>query len=364
MPADPTFIELVVKSLKATARHDQDDETAPTVILWIDPDREWESILPLLRNRLPILTWGPLEKDERSGPAIWIRCMLARVMPDRIAPNTVPILYIPGIVLELLTKSEDRIKELEPLAELTFSGNFWKCTKGAFWSVDQFFQDKDEGLGLEMRVDDFTRRAMLRALPFLCDLKLSQLKAEEPWKSKDFEELMMLDNVEKKIQRGEHSQLEFKSTCHWDMIAGLKNPGLEQEIQKAIAGLLNSERGGTLLVGVENNGNVCGIEMDLQTFGPEHQSVDFYEQHLMQILLNAYGKEFAAYLHPTFHPVDGKTVCQIVVDPSPEPIVIPYLFADKKIKEETFFLRVGNATNPLNLKAVVKYVKLRWTVKK
>jgi len=104
--------------------------------------------------------------------------------------------------------------------------------------------------------------------------------------------------------------------------------------------------------------------MDLQTFEPERQNVDFYEQYLMQILLTVYGKEFAAYLHPSFHPVNGKTVCQLIVDPSPEPIVIPYLSPKKAAKEETFFLRVGNATNPLNLKAAVNYVKLRWGGKK
>jgi len=305
-----------------------------------------------------------LVKDERCGPAIWIRCMLARVMPDRIAPNAVPVIYLPGIATESLIDPNQRMKELEPLTELIYSGKFWRCANGNYWSVDGFFRDKEAGLGVEMRDDDYTRKAMLRALPFLCDMKLSELKAEEPWKSKDFEELMVLDGVEKKIQRGEHAQLEFKSTCRWDMKAGTKNSGLEQEIQKAVAGLLNSERGGALLIGVENNGNVCGIEMDLQTFEIEFQDVDYYEQYLMKILLNAYGKEFAAYIHPTFHPINGKTVCQVLVDPAPEPTVIPYLFPKKQGKEDTFFLRVGNATNALSLKEAIKYVRLRWTTRR
>lgn len=364
MPADPTFIEILVKGIKSLSRHDSDEETAPSVIIWIDPSREWETILPLIRHHLPVLTLGPWVKDERTGPAIWIRCMLARVMPDRIAPNTVPVIYLPGIAAELLIDPNLRTKALEPLSELIFTGKFWQCPNGNCWSVEGFFHDKEVGVGIGTRDDDYTRSAMLKALPILCEMKLSQLKAEEPWKWKDFEELMVIDNVEKKIKRGEHAQLEFKSSCRWDMKAGEKNSGLEQEIQKAVAGLLNSERGGILLIGVENSGNVCGIEMDYQTFGIEFQNVDSYEQYLTSILLNVVGKEFTAYIHPTFHVVNEKTVCQVLVDPAPEPIVIPYLFPRKQGKEDTFFLRVGNATNALNLKESVKYVRLRWTTKR
>lgn len=356
MPADPTFIELVAKSLKSMARHDPDEETAPTAILWMDPDREWEPILPLLRNRLPILTWGPLEKEERCGPAVWIRCMLARVMPDRIAPNTVPVVYLPGITPESLLNAENRTKELDPLAEFIFSGKFWRCTDCDCRSVDRFFRDHNEGIGIEMREDDFTRKAMLRALPVLCDMKLSQLKADEQWKAKDFEALADT-GVKKLIELGESSSLEFKSTARWDIVQQKADAVIEQVILKTVAGFLNSERGGTLLIGVEDNRNICGIEVDYQTFkNTDHHNCDAYERWLVSLLLSVFGKEFATQIHPSFQTIDGKTICKLVIDPAPEPVFV----TDKIKQDEIFYLRVGNATNTLGVKAAVNFYKTRW----
>lgn len=356
MPADPTFIEILVKGIKSISRHDPDEEAAPSAILWIDPSREWEPILPLLRQRLPVLTLGPLVKDERCGPAIWIRCMLARVMPDRIAPNAVPVIYLPGIATESMINADNRLKELEPLAEIMYSGKVWQCADGNFWSVDGFFRDKEIGVGIEMRDDDFTRKAMLRALPMLGDLKKSQLKDEEPWKAKDFEALADT-GVKKLIDLGESSSLEFKSTANWDMVLQKPNSDLLQVILKTVAGFLNSERGGTLLIGVEDNKNVCGIELDYQTFkDPNNHNCDAYERWLVTLLLNAFGKEFASQLHPSFQTLDGKTVCKLVIDPAPEPVFIN----DKVKHEDVFYLRVGNATNALGVKVAVNYYKSRW----
>lgn len=357
MPEDPTFIELVAKRIKSQATHfDPGDETGPTIILWPDENREWEPILPLLRKRLPILTWGPYDKEEGRGPAVWIRCKVSRVLQEKFAPNTIPVVYLPGISQELLTDCENRPRELDLLAEMIYTGVCWTGTDGICWSVFQFFQDNGEGLGVQMRDDDFTRKAMLRALPMLGDLKKSQLKDEEPWKAKDFEALADT-GVKKLIDLGESSSLEFKSTANWDMVLQKPNSDLLQVILKTVAGFLNSERGGTLLIGVEDNKNVCGIELDYQTFkDPNNYNCDAYERWLVTLLLNAFGKEFAPKLHPSFQTLDGKTVCKLVIDPATEPV-----FVNDKVKhEDVFYLRVGNATNALGVKAAVNYYKSRW----
>lgn len=357
MPEDPTFIELVAKRIKSQATHfDPGDETGPTIILWPDENREWEPILPLLRKRLPILTWGPYDKEERCGPAVWIRCMVSRVLPEKFAPNTIPIVYLPGISKDMLTDSENRSRELEPLTEMIFTGVCWTGAYGICWSVFQFFQDEVEGLGVQMRDDDFTRKAMLRALPMLGDLRKSHLKEEEPWKAKDFEALANT-GVKKLIELGESSNLEFKSTAYWDMVQQKPNLDLQQVILKTVAGFLNSERGGILLIGVEDNKNICGIELDYQTFkNQNNHNCDAYERWLLTLLLNAFGKEFASQIRPSFQTLDGKFVCKLVIDPAPEPVFIN----DKAKNEDVFYLRVGNATNALGVKAAVNYYKSRW----
>ncbi|MHC5083377.1 MAG: AlbA family DNA-binding domain-containing protein, partial [Planctomycetota bacterium] len=63
------------------------------------------------------------------------------------------------------------------------------------------------------------------------------------------------------INTGEGDQLEFKSTLRWNLKAN--RPGKEIEISalKTIVAFLNSE-GGSLIVGIEDNGNILGIEAD------------------------------------------------------------------------------------------------------
>lgn len=141
------------------------------------------------------------------------------------------------------------------------------------------------------------------------------------------------------------------------MVQQKPNLDLQQVILKTVAGFLNSERGGILLIGVEDNKNICGIELDYQTFkNQNNHNCDAYERWLLTLLLNAFGKEFASQIRPSFQTLDGKIVCKLVIDPAPEPVFIN----DKTKNEDVFYLRVGNATNALGVKAAVNYYKSRW----
>jgi hypothetical protein len=334
-------------------------ETPPVAILWFDPSREWESILPLIRKQLIILTLGEHIPEERSGPAIWIRCMLTRVLEDRIPAGTVPVIYFPGIDARIFLEAEKRPESLQPLADLIFRGYLWVCEKGTPWSVDQFFRDTNVGPGVKTREDDFTRKAMLRALPNLCDLTIPKLKEEEPWKAKDFDALELENGIEKLIEIGEHALLEFKASGRWNIEEGKPNPKMEFIILKTVAGFMNSIQGGTLLIGVHDNKDICGIELDYLSFAEEKRNADYYERWLNTLITNEFGKEFAPQIHISFFPIKGKTVCRIRVSPAPKPALVN----DKQANSEIFYLRVGNATNPLKLREVLDYYKVRWESK-
>ncbi len=62
--------------------------------------------------------------------------------------------------------------------------------------------------------------------------------------------------------KNEHKDLEFKSSFIYDVKKRFKNKALKKECTKTIAGFLNSS-GGTLLVGVEDDGNIIGLAQDL-----------------------------------------------------------------------------------------------------
>ena len=79
------------------------------------------------------------------------------------------------------------------------------------------------------------------------------------------------------IARGESSSLEFKSSLRYDRERGVVNKELTKAVAKTIAGFLNGE-GGTLLLGVSDEGGITGIEDDLATL--RRPNADGFEQNL------------------------------------------------------------------------------------
>lgn len=353
-----TFLETLIKHLKAITAFNPADEIAPVAILWPDGERDWEPLIPRLRQHLPLITLGPYAPKERTGPVAWIRCMLARALPDKLAPNTIPIVYLPGVSSRALCNGEQRPRGLEPLAELRYRSVMWITSDQYDWTVIGFFQNTDHGLGVQVRDDPFTLKAMRRVLPVLSDLTLDRLREESPWKVKDFEALVEA-GISALIDLGESEEREFKSTARWHMVDGKFDSTLEHVILKTVAGFLNSKRGGTLLIGVEDNHNICGIELDFQTFSkPEMRNCDGYERWLMTLLLNMYGQEFASVIHITFHDAGSHKVCRVDLDPAPSPAFVKEKKDGKE--EDIFYLRTGNATNKLGIRAALNYYKTRW----
>ena len=200
-------------------------------------------------------------------------------------------------------------------------------TDPALWELDRF--------------EDFlaARRALIAQA---INKRMAELIAElEPLKPQTLEDMLI----------GENAALEYKSSMRWDMRRQEVNKALEKVIAKTVAGFLNSE-GGTLLIGMANDCTVLGIEYDLQTIGQKDR--DGYEQKLHQILTNALGAEFSQYQHVSFEESEGKTVCIVRVDPSPEPVYL----TDRGAKE--FYVRVGNTTRPLDMQAAHDYISMHW----
>jgi hypothetical protein len=59
MAESQTLIEALSQALQTAGRYNQDDQVPPVAILWPDKERQWEALLPDLRQRLPLLTFGP-----------------------------------------------------------------------------------------------------------------------------------------------------------------------------------------------------------------------------------------------------------------------------------------------------------------
>ncbi len=161
MTENVTFQDALVASIIEAGQYNQNDQVAPVVVLWPDESRQWEPLLPELREKLPILTLGEYAPDKRTGPAYWIRCVISRTLPEEQLPeNAVPIIYLPGFGKHDLRAIEECPPELQPLAELQYRGSLWIHRNGRDWTVAGFLHSLDAPVG----ADKATREALDRSL--------------------------------------------------------------------------------------------------------------------------------------------------------------------------------------------------------
>jgi predicted HTH transcriptional regulator len=149
---------------------------------------------------------------------------------------------------------------------------------------------------------------------------------------------------------GESATLEFKSTLQWDVVQERINKHLRHSVLKTIAAFLNSA-GGTLIIGVEDNGHVFGLDKDLKTTG---KSLDKFQQLLTSLISDRIGPEYARFIKTRFESISGKTVCVIDTDRSPEPAFL------KGRRGQEFHVRLGNTTRLLDAEETVDYVQTNW----
>lgn len=180
--ADPdTFFTAFLAALRCAADYNKGDQTPPAAVLWTDKDRQWEPLLPRLRAEVPLLTLGSYDPSARTGPAIWLRCMIARTLPEADWPlSATPILYLPGVSRQDLRAVAECPQALKPLAELQYRGTLFTQKNARDWTIEAFLRSADGGLHIEVSTDAATRDALPRTLLRLADEPLAALRAEVP----------------------------------------------------------------------------------------------------------------------------------------------------------------------------------------
>lgn len=170
----------LVDALKTVAlAYAPGDQVAPCAVLWADPDRLWTGVVPALLPLLPELyQLGGYDPERRSGPALWLRCIEARVVDGAPAEGTTPILYLPGVSREQLRAAEDCTVELSALVELQYRGALWLHVNGKEWTPYAFLVSKHGGLDLDVARDQATLDALTGALPTLIAEPLTQLQGK------------------------------------------------------------------------------------------------------------------------------------------------------------------------------------------
>ncbi len=190
-----TVLDALVEAVGRGAAEVSEGGVGPAAVLWTDKERQWEPLLPVLKTRLPsLLVLGSWAPGERTGPAIWLRCVLGGTLPEPALPDgAVPILYLPGVSRADLRAVEECPRPLQPLAELQYRGAFFSQKNGKDWTVRAFLES-DGGLGLDVAHDEATGRAMVAAVLPLAERTVQSLSGKR-LEAIDFNEMVAPDVV-------------------------------------------------------------------------------------------------------------------------------------------------------------------------
>lgn len=167
----------------------------------------------------------------------------------------------------------------------------------------------------------------------------------------NYYEKELAQNIPALISAGESERVEFKASIRWDFHHARVNRALETVVAKTIAGFFNC-RGGDLLIGVTDAGDVVGVENDYRTL--KHQDRDGFQRCLTDIVRNKLGADLCPLVHVFFREIDQKDVCLVAIEPAPRPVYC----ADGKASR--FFVRTGNNTREFDAREAINHAATRW----
>jgi hypothetical protein len=163
------------------------------------------------------------------------------------------------------------------------------------------------------------------------------------------EEKTHLIPVEQLVNSGEAVTVEFKSTLRINLHTGEKDPRIELSVLKTIAAFLNSN-GGTLIIGVADNGDPVGIEAD------NFVSEDKMYLHLVNLLNNRLGPQHSIYIHPRFDDYQENRVMVVECLRGKSPVFV------KDGPVERFYVRTGAATTELFGSRMQDFIRQRFWI--
>ena len=156
--------------------------------------------------------------------------------------------------------------------------------------------------------------------------------------------------VELIISLGESTRLEFKRTACWNAFRGIKDHTLVENVVRSVVGFMNS-KGGLILIGVDNDGHIVGLDDDLKTADSTKPNKDGYELFLRNSI-NSFmsGSAITFYDIEFVRSRDDKDICKIAVRESSKPMYFKGMF----------YVRNGNQTRLLTTQEAVDYISEKW----
>lgn len=181
-----------------------------------------------------------------------------------------------------------------------------------------------------------------------------------------------IDYVTKLISCGEGHSVEFKSSFLFDhkryefdtnnnTVSDLKNyqsAGVTHAALKTVAAFLNSD-GGTLLIGVVDDGTIKGIEQDFPLCGADSSNgPDKWELHFKNLVTSRFlnGNAIPSYIRISLLKIEDKTVAIVEVTPRSR---LSFLKTEKPNDPYSCYRRSGNSTVSVEIYEIEEFAEGR-----
>lgn len=159
-------------------------------------------------------------------------------------------------------------------------------------------------------------------------------------------------NYEEMIKGGENDGVEFKESLRYGYENGKISKEMEHMVAKAVSAFMNAE-GGTLFIGVQDDGEVLGLEKDYATF--PHKNKDEFLLQLTQVINKYIGKEFHQYANVKIVPIRGKDICIVSASKSNKPVYL------KNGDVREFYIRASASSQPMNIEESHGYIEAHFS---
>lgn len=298
----PLFSMMYVLARRANAR-----DWGSGLILSIDSDRDFKDmhgqIFPSVAIK-PAIEKGGGRDARRAASDVANTAFFSRHAAG--TRRRTPDKYLPGIVGRIGAEAlEAQCIPADP----------------ALWTVDRY----EEFMAAR-------REALASGINGL----LSSLERDDPGPASDADV----------IGRGETRTVEFKSSMLYDHDRDVKNKELQRVLLKEIVALMNTD-GGTVYVGVSDNGDILGIEKDCRLAGGRGGWHGWSESFVNAV--KTLGPAAAANVGHEPVEIGGTTVAKITVLRGARPA-----YLDPKNKGQ-FVMRQGSSSVSLTPQEAIEY---------
>ena len=159
-------------------------------------------------------------------------------------------------------------------------------------------------------------------------------------------------SIDELLTGAEDDTVEFKATARWDLREQKRNKAMEDEVVKTVAAFLNTN-GGTLLIGVADDGTLVGLEYDYANVRPPNG--DGFVNWLSGLLTNSVGTAAAMRVRARIVRHSGTDLCRVDVPASSRPT-----WTKTSKMSRVFFVRMNNTTRVMPEDELPSYLTDRW----